>query len=41
MKVVRPDVTGQRRIGIDAGAFTVPESFDDPVNWAAPQESNS
>jgi len=40
MKVVRPDVTGQRRIGIDAGVFTVPESFDDPINWAEPQASN-
>ena len=40
MKVVRPDVVGQRRIGIDAGAFSVPDSFDDPINWAAPQESN-
>ena len=40
MKVVRPDVPGQRRIGIDAGALSVPDSFDDPINWAAPQESN-
>lgn len=40
MKVVRPDVPGRRRLGIDAGAFTVPDTFDDPINWAAPQESN-
>ncbi len=40
MKVVRPDIAGQRRIGIDVGAFTVPDSFDDPIDWAAPQESN-
>jgi antitoxin (DNA-binding transcriptional repressor) of toxin-antitoxin stability system len=40
MKVVRPDVPGQRRVGLDAGAFTVPDTFDDPISWAAPYSSN-
>lgn len=40
MKVVRADVPGRRPLGADVGAFTVPDSFDDPIDWAAPQESN-
>ena len=39
-KVGRPDMSGRRRIGLDAGAFAVPDTFDNPINWAAPQESN-
>lgn len=28
MKVVRPDIPGRRRMGLDAGAVTVPDAFD-------------
>lgn len=40
MKLTRADIPGRRHLGSDTGAFTVPDSFDDPINWAAPQESN-
>ena len=40
MKLVRADIPGHRPIGSDEGAFTVPDSFDDPIDWAAPQNSN-
>ena len=40
MKLTRVDTADRRLLGSDAGAFTVPDSFDDPINWAAPQESN-
>ena len=40
MKIVRPDIPGRRRLGLGAGVFTVPDTFDDPINWTAPQESN-
>lgn len=40
VKLVRVDVHGRRPLGADEGVFTVPDSFDDPINWAAPQESN-
>jgi prevent-host-death family protein len=36
VKLVRVDVSGRRPIGV----FTVLDSFDDPIDWAAPQESN-
>lgn len=40
VKLVRVDVSGRRPLGVDVGVFTVPDSFDDPINWAAPQDSN-
>jgi len=40
MKLTRVDIPGRRQLGSDMGAFTVPDSFDDPINWAAPQRSN-
>ncbi len=40
VKLVRVDVHGSRPLGNDEGVFTVPDSFDDPIDWAAPQESN-
>ena len=40
MKLVRAGVPGRRPIGADEGSFTVPDSFDDPIDWAAPQGSN-
>jgi len=40
VKLVRVDVHGRRVLGADEGLFTVPETFDDPINWKAPQDSN-
>ena len=39
MKLIRADVPGRRPIGADVGTFTVPDSFDDPIDWAAPQDT--
>ncbi len=40
LKIVRADIPGRRPLGVDVGAFRVPDSFDDPIDWSAPQESN-
>ncbi len=40
LKIVRADVPGRRPLGLDAGAFRVPDTFDDPIDWVAPQNSN-
>ena len=40
VKLVRVDVHGRRPLGADEGAFVVPDTFDDPIDWAAPQRSN-
>ena len=40
VKLVRVDVYGRRPLGTDEGAFIVPATFDDQIDWAAPQQSN-
>jgi antitoxin (DNA-binding transcriptional repressor) of toxin-antitoxin stability system len=39
-KVTRPDDSSERTLGVDDGMFEIPDSFNDPIDWAAPQDSN-
>ena len=39
-KVSRPDESTERQLGVDDGMFDIPDSFNDPIDWAAPQDSN-
>jgi antitoxin (DNA-binding transcriptional repressor) of toxin-antitoxin stability system len=39
-KVTRPDESTERKLGVDDGMFEIPDSFNDPIDWAAPQDSN-
>jgi antitoxin (DNA-binding transcriptional repressor) of toxin-antitoxin stability system len=40
LKLSRPDKSNIRMLGVDDGRFDIPDSFNDPIDWAAPQDSN-
>ena len=40
VKVIRPDDSTERVLGVDDGMFEIPDSFNDPIDWVVPQESN-